>query len=174
MIHFACFPELPNLLGAWICQALPSSDCKLSRQLIYSYMFSRANWADSQKELERVSHSSCLLSYSKPCNATPSLVLAVMLMGPLLWQFNSLHSRKPSTLLGLFSATSASWTSSQQSQSHTQPKVSGLDMQEWEWDHSSGSAFVSWNQLLNCQSVFRSSISGERGAHSSWDICCNL
>lgn len=111
---------LPNLLGAQIHQALPSSAWKLPRQLIYSYMLSRANWAHSQKGLERVSHSPSLLSYSQPHNAILSLVLAVMLTGPLLWQFNSLRSIKSSTsLLGFFSATSVSWISSQRGLSPT-------------------------------------------------------
>lgn len=110
--HSARFPELPKFKGAWIHQALPSSSSwKLPRQLIYSYMFSRGKWAHSQEELKWVSHSPLLLSYFQSHNAISSLVLAVMLTGPLLWQFHSLYSRKSSTsLLGLFSATSVCWS----------------------------------------------------------------
>ena len=109
-----------NLLGTSIHQALCSSAWKLPRQLIYSYAFSRANWAHSQKELERVSHSPSLLSDFQPCDGLPSLVLAVAPTGPLLWQFNSLHCRKSATsLLGLFSDTSVIWISSQQGLSPT-------------------------------------------------------
>lgn len=112
MIHSAFFWELSNLLGPQINQALSSSAWKLYRQLIHSSMLSKANWVHSQKELGRVSHS-CSHSYSQPHQATPSVVLTGMLTGPLLWQFNSLHSRKSSTSLqGLFSATTLSWISS--------------------------------------------------------------
>lgn len=74
-------------------------------------MLSKANWAYSQKELGRVSHS---CSHSQPHQAIASVVLTVMLTGPLLWQFNSLHDTKsPTSLLGLFSATTVNWISSQ-------------------------------------------------------------
>lgn len=77
-------------------------------------MFSKANWAHSQKELGRVSHSYSH-SYSQPHQAIASVVLTVMLTGSLPWQFNSLHGRNYSTSLpGLFSATTVSWISSQE------------------------------------------------------------
>lgn len=108
MIHSAFFWELSNLLGTQINQAPSSSAWKLCRQLIHSSMLSKTNWAHSQKELGRVSHS-CSHSYSQPHQAITSVVLWCS------WDpcCGKQHSRKASTSLqGLFSATTVSWVSS--------------------------------------------------------------
>lgn len=126
-------------------------------------MFSRGKWAHSQEELKRVSHSPLLLSYFQSHNTISSLVLAVMLTGPLLWQFHSLYSRKSSTsLLGLFSATSVCW-----SPYWVSSVLTGSGMGTTSVEH-----FFSHGTV--CEFIFRSSISGEREDYSRWDICCNL